>query len=334
MKRILIFLCVILIMLSLSGCAASKSFSPLAHEYLISAIGFDMSGDKKRVILEAVIVNSEDSQAERKTECLTGDGGSLQAALNKATEQAAQPIELSHCAVAVIGGQTDSEYLEEIYSFLQNEKQITLSILLISTNNAEQLLSQETVASVAVGYDIVSMLQTKERLSGIDYKNRFYQLEAKRLEAVNVFSLPNFSIASGGYTIDGISVFKNNSPVMHLDNSKASVYAVATDSQNKGKIIFDEKPYDIESVFTVCRLENKNLPKIVLEAKIEADNKRELKKLIKTEIEELFTLSQSVKLDIFGLGNTISHKETGFFEKIQKNYDKFYRNAELEVIIK
>lgn len=334
MKRILFFLAVLLNLSVLSGCTISKSFTPLAHEYLVSALGFDMADDKFYITIESVVVNSEDSEAEKRNELLSGKGDSLKSAIKNATDKSTQPLELSHCAVAVIGKSVSDDYFQEICEYIYNEKEITLSIGFVSCENAAGLLSSETLSSVAVGYDIIGMQQTYSRLSGIDFKNRFYEIESVRRKEINAFTLPFFKVKSDSYYIDGITAFKDDLPVMNIDNSLLSVYAIASDTQGTGKIFLENNEYSAESVNTVCHLKNKSLPEIELVVNIKSNFNKKDKALLETEIKNLFEKSQEEKADIFGIGNILSHKESDFFKKIQKNYDEFYSNLSVKVVIK
>lgn len=335
MKRLLIYITVTALIFScLGSCTVSRSFSSLTHEYLVSALGFDQNGEELTVALEAVIVNAEDTNAEKKNELLTGNGSSLQEALSAASKKAAQPIELSHCAVAVIGKSVSAERFGEICDYLYNERQITLSILLVCTESAAKLLSSETVSSVAVGYDIMSMAAQQSKLTGIDYKNRFYELESKRKNQINVIALPFFEVTQEEYFLDGIILFKNNAAALKLDSTQTSVYALATDSQGAGSILIDDKQYNIESAYTVCEMSDSKTPEIRLITELKIDAEEQVKEIIEAKIEELFVLSQQKKLDIFGIGNILYHKERDFFGKIENKYDSFYKNMELTVTVK
>ncbi len=334
MKRLFVFFSVFIMLLSFSGCRLSKSFTPFAHEYLVSALGFDQKGDEIFVTIESVVINSEDSEAEKKNKLLKGNGKSFQTALKNALGQASQPIELSHCAVAVIGDTLSEKYIAEVCNYIYNEKEITLSIELISTENAEKLLSSETISSVAVGYDIISMRQTYSRLYGINFKNLFYELEGMRQSAVNTFTLPFFKIDEEGYFIDGVTVFKNDESHMKINENKLSVFAIASDSQDAGMVNIGNKQYNLQSVSTVCKLKNENLPKLLLEINISPEFDKNSGDTLENEIINLFQHSQNEEIDIFGVGNIIKQKEIDFFNKYKEKYDEFYKNLMLEVVVK
>ena len=334
MKKLSIFLFTAIIGLIFGGCTLSKSFTPLSHEYLVSAIGFDEFDDEICVTIEAVVVNSEDPEVEKKNERLNGRGKSLDIAMKNAIAQASQPIELSHCAVVAIGKSVGEDYITEICKYIYNENEMTLSVNLISTENAEELLSSSTISSVSVGYDIVSMQQSFSRFWGVDFKNLFYEIEGKRESEINVFSLPFFEMNEDGYFISGITIFKNNSPQMVISEDMISAFSVATNSQSEGKVNIGGNLYDVTSVSSVSRLKNKDYPKLLLEINIAPELDKGFKLELKNEIISLFELSQSEKTDVFSLGNILNQKEPDFYNKFKKKYDKFYKNLTLEVVVK
>jgi len=211
MRKVLIFLNLFFVLCFLCGCEKIKVFSPLAHEYLVSALGFDQYGREKAVIIETIVVNSEDSGAEKRKEQLIGRGSSLKEAFKNATKKAVQPIRLEHCAVAVIGEDVTASFFDEICEYIYNEKELTIALGMAATNNAKELLSGEAVASVAVGYDIMSMQQTYSREKNVKFKNRFYEVEIKRIKEKSV-SLPFFKVGADGYFIEGEMLFEKGLP--------------------------------------------------------------------------------------------------------------------------
>ncbi len=334
MKRLLKIGLVLIVLFTLSGCKATKGFSTLAHEYLVSAVGFEEEKGEIQVFLETVVVNSEDTEAQKKNELLEGNGKTVKAAVKGAAEKAAESVELSHCAVAVIGESVSGDTLKEICDFLKQEDSISLAVTLVNCENAKELLSSETISSVAVGYDIMSMQQTNSRISGINYKNRFYEIEQKRNEAAGTFSLPHFILENGKYYIDGMTVYKENTAVMRLDSTSSSIYAIATNEQNRGVITLEGDPLNIEYANTSLKLKGNNAPEIFLVTRLSAEGGKQTKALIEDKINELFTASQRLNVDIFGVGNTIEQKNNAFYSKIKKKYYNFYKNMKLEVRVK
>ena len=94
MKRIIILSFILCVFLS--GCKGENIFSAEEPEYMISAMGFEEVWGEKKVYLEAIVINSEDPKADKKTIILEGRGKSIENAYKKAKEKAVQPLNLSH----------------------------------------------------------------------------------------------------------------------------------------------------------------------------------------------------------------------------------------------
>lgn len=189
MKRILIlsfFLCFFL-----CGCKSSNIFSAEEPEYMVSSIGFrrENSGEKT-VFLESIVINAEDTEAEKKIITLEGKGETLEEAYRKAKEKAVQPLNLSHCGVVIINENTNTEFLEEICDFCYEKDPINLAAFFIYAPDVKKLLKEKPIASVSVGFDIMSRLSVAKEITGKEYKNRFYQIESLRRKGKNVFDIP------------------------------------------------------------------------------------------------------------------------------------------------
>ena len=180
----------------------------------------------------------------------------------------------------------------------------------------------------------MNMQQANTRISGIDYKNRFFELEAARKKDIKTYAIPYFEVTAGEYFIDGMTVYNDDSAVMRLDNQESSVYAIATDSQGKGILNFSDRQIKVESVKTDCVLKGEIAPKIVLKTEIKSEAGKECEHEIKESIKNLFSDSQELGTDLFSIGNIIERKKNDFYLKIKKDYYGFYKAAELEVIVK
>lgn len=188
MKKIII-LCFIMCFF-LSGCKSGNIFSAEEPEYMISAIGFEEKWGEKKIFLEAIVINSEDPQADKKRITLEGKGETLEKAYKKAKEKAVQPLNLSHCGVIIVKENTHTDFFNEICDFCYNKDPINLAAYFIYSADIEKLLNQKPIASISVGFDIMSRLSSGEEISGKSYKNRFYQIEAVRKKDRSDFDIP------------------------------------------------------------------------------------------------------------------------------------------------
>ena len=186
MKRIAVVL--LSFVFFLSGCAGTKPVSSKTEQYIVSALGFDFDNGFK-VSAEAVIVGTEGtSKAEAKV--ITGRGENIEKAFNELSKKISQPLLLSHCGLLLLG---EGINFEEVLEYAKKQKEITLSVFLGVTDNAEALLNLEAVSSIAIGYDIVGMIEQQEALEGKNFKNRLYEIEALRKRGKEI-KLPFFII--------------------------------------------------------------------------------------------------------------------------------------------
>lgn len=333
MKRLLIlFLSAVISLCSLGGCSVKKNISSYSQEYLISAMGFDQINGKLTAYLEAVIVNTEDTNAERRLELIEGNGATVKEALSNANKKTAQPLLLSHCGVVVIGNSVSPQYFSGICDYFYRENELTLSVFFVSAENASSLLSSEAISSIAVGYDIMSMLSQQSQRTGISYKNRFYQIYSAKAKPLNTVAIPYFKTTDKGYYIDGLTIFEGFAPVMRLDNTQTALYAILTDTQGSGSVLIDGKELKISSSYARWKFEKDQQLKIRLLLDLKTEKSTEVQpETVKQEIEELFAASRQAGTDFFALGNILYSMKKDVWDQIQKDYVNQYKNSVLTV---
>lgn len=332
MKKPVLFLFSFILLFSLCGCSFKETLSSHNGEYIISAIGFDGLGDKIGICLEAVIVNTEDTDAERRLELIEGSGNTVEEAFYNASKKTSQPFMLSHCSIIALGEGISPKRFTEINDFCYSSGEITLSAMFVGCKKATALLSSQAISSVAVGYDIASMLEQQSRQTGINYKNCFYEIKAFKGKPLNTFSLPFLELTETGYYISGLKIYKDYSETAVLGNNETSLYAIITDTQSKGELMLEGESVKIGSSYTTWNFEKDDKLKINLILKLQTENGTDNhKKSIKRNIESLFYTTQQKGMDIFGLGNIIYNKERDIWEDVKENYEENFKNSVLTV---
>lgn len=334
MRKITALAFCFIISVSLCGCTLGAATTEKGLEFLVSAIGFDQQGNIFSVTIETVTVNSEAAESENKLSLIKGKGQNLSEALDDATHKAVRPFMFSHCAVAVIGSEVREKGFRNICTFLYEKDEINLSLRFISTENAEKLLSSETVASVAVGYDLIDMLDRQSEYSGIDYKNRFYEIEAARKKPTDIFSLPYVEVKDKGYSLKGLTVYKNDISVMSLNNKQAFVYSLVTEAQKNGKVLVGNQSYTLKSMKQKQSFNFDKRLDINIALTINLEGHKNVKPEIADTIIELFTESQKSDTDIFMFGNEIYRKEPKLWQELRHNFNTVYKNSRLAVTVK
>lgn len=189
MKKTIIL--ILLLVFSLCGCKGGKSLMDETSKYLVSAVGFDENDGEIEVSVEALIINSEKFEEDISPVIISGKGASVEGAIKEAYKKSPQPLTFSHCAVAVIGN-IDNVAFDEICDYFLNHNEITVSIAMVRSQNAKQLMSIDTESSVAVGYEIANMLKTQNKVMGRAFNNRFFEIAAARAKGIEFKPLPIF----------------------------------------------------------------------------------------------------------------------------------------------
>lgn len=328
MKLSLYLVTVFSICFLLCGCFSPSEISDGSTSYLVSSLGFEQDGENLTVIAETMVVNSEDSEAEKKRLLLKGVGKSVREALYNAEKKASRPLELSHSGAIILSKNISEKYFSDICDFCHNNNELTLSILFAASERASKILETEPQSTVAIGYEIMSIMEQRTSLEGIQYENRFYEIYSEREKPLNVVYIPYFSVNDEMLLLDGVLVYKNDEFKFSLDNEQVSLLSIARNNQKNGTLFIKDIPFKIRGCYS--QINPKTQEKAEIEIKIKSDNEK-LKNSIETEILKLFELSKKEKTDIFGIGNSFYNKKPKLWQKIEKDYYSFYENMNLTV---
>jgi len=298
-KNLAVIFTVILFCIFLSGCSIKRVSAVRTNDYLVSAVGFEERGNKITVFAEAVIINTEDLSAEKKVELLEGTGGTIEEAFADLHKKSVEVLEFSHCAVSVMGEDLSSQTFSNINKYLLKLEKLNISVQLVSCSDVKALLSCEPKTSVAIGYDIVSLLKKESFITGIKYKNRLYETALERHKSLDVVAIPSIKVTSGEYYTQGLAILKQGTVTLKLNKEQSAVYAIATDTQGKGEFILNSKKYSIESNVTTVNISKEDPNTVIFTLELKANGEKEK---IKRAIAELFNISKTAKTDVFGIG--------------------------------
>lgn len=336
MKKLPVLILVfILLCIFLCGCSFKQNFSSGANEYIIAALGFEEKEGKITVLFESIIINQEDTTAERELQIIEGTGNSINEAIENINKKTSQPLCLSHCAVAVIGTSISPNRFEEICDYCYYESEITLSVMVVATDDVKKLLSCQAISSIAVGYDIMSLLEQQSLRTGTVCKNRFYEIYSKKEKPLNVVALPFLKTTEKGYFTNGAVVFEDYKNIKKLDDKEVYLYSILTDSQTKGDIFVNGKQIKIEVCNILYDFEFNGKLKIEATVDIRISEKEEyFKEILKQELLSEFEFSKFNGTDIFAFGNLLQHLDEDIWNLVKNDYIKYYKNSVLTVKFK
>lgn len=324
MKKLLSLFLIISILYFLCGCSAKEAIASDKQEYIVSSLGFDNSDGRIKMLIEAIVVNTDDLSEEKTSKIISGEGSNVNEAFAAIISQITQPLSLGHNAVTVIGRKINFLQLEEIFEFLRDNKQINIATMLVATDNAEKLLSCDAVSSVAVGFDVMSMIEVTEEKKGTVFKNRFYEAEALNTKPMKTIYMPYVSEKNGKFLLTGLAVYSDNNFLKILKNEEIPLFCIATDSMARGEIVLEGKKIEIKYSKVTYSFSFAD-EKLYIELNVRLKSRgsiETLKKQTKTILEQD---------DIFGIGNILSRKNPEIFDKIKKDYAYYYKNADIRV---
>lgn len=330
MKKILSIFTVVLVIFSLCGCSAKEAIASDKQEYMVSSLGFDNKNSYIRMILEVIIINSDDLTSEKGNELIIGTGNTVNEAFQKVSEKITQPLMFSHSGVIVVGSDITPEQLEEIFDFCYQKDEINLAAMFVSTENAEELLSCKAVSSVAVGYDIMGMVEVISEERGAVFENLFYEIESARDKPMKTIFMPSIAVEDEQFFLNGLTVFRDNRIIRTLNLQEVQALNFIKDSVTRGSFMLEEKKINVKSSKTTYDFALKDKLEITLNIRLNAIGD---KTAITKSIENIFYSAQRESQDIFSLGNLIYYQSPKIWKKIMDDYDIFFKNASLKVNI-
>ncbi len=243
MKRIISIVMLTVLALGFCGCSQSEAISNDGQEYIVSALGFDKIGKAVTLTLEALIVNSEDMEEEKQNRCFFASAESIETAYNEILNQTTQPVTEGHCGAVVIGKNIDRELLTEILDFCTYNNRVNISAFLVQAENAKNLLCGEKLSSVAVGYDIMSVIEVISKEKGMCFKNRIYEVSAALEKPAKTFYLPYIE---GSLAFGGVNIIKNGEFICNLTPERAQTLFFITDAISEGSIVLKGKSQRVQ----------------------------------------------------------------------------------------
>lgn len=328
MKKILGLILCICLVFALCGCSARETISSDKQEYIVASLGFDKRDGKYAMFMESIVVNTEDMNADKQNIILEGIGESIEEAYSQIISKITQPLSLGHNAVTVIGRSVDAEMFKEILNYCSENKELNIGSMLIFTESAEKLLASKPISSVAVGYDLMSMLEVSEEETGQSIENRLYEVRSKTQKPFKIFSLPHIAVNGEEFSIDGLTVFEDYGEICLLSTEEAGLYFLVTDRVSRGELVIEGRKTTINFSKTTYdfSLEENLVIRVNMRLKLTGGNS-----FLKKKTEEFIKQQKTLGRDIFGFSNIIEKQNPKLWRKIKNNYTEYFKNSKIEV---
>ena len=174
MKRCALWFVLAALLIGFSSCGIRRVSEP-EDVYPVSAIGFDREGDL--LILSAEVPLTRENEAEKmEVKCFVGIGETPEQALLDLRAGLSKELLFGHCALVILGDALTPQDRLQAIDFAAHTAEIPLSVPVISTPDAGELLANGSLSAPAAGYDIPEILRQQNKLYALDLKCRLYEV--------------------------------------------------------------------------------------------------------------------------------------------------------------
>ena len=301
MKKRLCLLCAFCLCVTLCGCADIGGIAQDDRKFIVSAIGFDKDGEDIKTSVELIVINAENYDSAAETRVISAAGRNIEETLDKIASSLTKPMLLNHCGIIAIGAGIDKDRFAEICDYAFYDERITLSAYMVTAQDCEKLLNGKPEASVAVGYDMMGIIEQESAQTGVAYNSRFFEVEEQREDKKQSFSLPHFVREKERITADGMTVFYGDDQIRRLSVEESALYALITGELRKGTVSVRAGEYQITKRKAECGNDS-----VLLRFELKKGNTQELARML-TDFKE--RMERESGLDFFGLCALLNRKK-------------------------
>lgn len=303
----------ILISCGFSGCRDLGRTSVPNEQNFVSAVGLDREDGVWNLSITVA------GGIEETTRFLSSTDETLGKAFERIVAGSVGELRFSHCRAIVLGESVSEKNLSDALRFCADRLKIPLSARMISTDNAKRLL---TAAEGGNGYEISDVADKTAKKLGFGGHTALYEIETARIQSLSLFAMPRFS--GDGLQITGLTVYKEDKPVAHLDMGESRVYAVLRNVFEGGEITNGEESERIESASSKMDFMLSD-DRLYIDISLHSDPKS---KLLFEEVEAVLSVYDT---DIFGIELRLERKNPEIYEKIKSDFEGYYKNAKFTV---
>lgn len=308
---------------------------------IITALGIDK--EENGILLTAEIINTQSVEGGATATILYGRGNTMVEAIGDLSASTPKNLLFSHVSVIAVGDTLSKKEFLDAESFCLNNPQLTLSMKIIATKSAKQLLCVKPYTLSITAFEIVSLLNATDKSLSFGKYNSFINVERGHLLNSKIMALPYFeTINEGGkslYKLKGLKILKDHHPITVLDSNQSEVYEILQREFKNGNITLFDKSAFIKNCTADLSADLKNNRlyfdyDIILTANQSGITKLETQKLsedIENTAKQLFKMQNN---DILGLGSTLESRYYQIYSQIKNDTANYIKNAEYNIRIK
>lgn len=268
----------LVLFLFLSGCGNADYIEP-EDRLIVTTIAVDNLNNQLNVVLETIDVVKNTNSDEYHPTFFEGSGKTLPNALIEASLSTGGKLLFSQCPVILLGDSLTGEQIKEIINHCIADYQISLSVLLLSCDNAANVLNKTSSENKLAGYEILQL---------ISFGNEIFEItkNASVLDVYNnsisTFLLPRIENNGEKAKIVGISLFREFIYTDHYNVIQSQLIFACINELNNCSMNIDDNFLKIKKAKTV--VENNGVLKINLISEKRQSNDFSAQKTVLEEI--------------------------------------------------
>ena len=331
----------LLICLLLCGCTRPAEYREPEQVIITSALGFDNVNGQLALCAETVKTSGDNGLYT--PQLVTGFGDNVELVLQSTSDSLGGELFLGHCTTVILSTSLTQAQIKNIFSFLQNNQEISLAIKLVCADNAKQALSCKTYSSEAVGYDVLKLLTTKSDTSHNKSYACLYNIAQYKVGQNPCFTLPFFDVAeSEGDTYlypNGAVVFFDDILIHRLSSEEEIILRLLSNDYSTGIIKLETKNLNVEK--SHCKIETDFSDKslklsfnmiLTLEGNVDVESlTKELKAMCLSFINNVQT---QIREDIFHITERIKKHNPTIYKRIENKPIDAFLNSDVSISIK
>lgn len=363
-KKIIAVILIICICVSFCGCWDYVGLNQIG---IVLGVAIDKNDDSYKLTLEIIDLKKSSKDAGVKPQYIECEGSTLIEAVRNSKSRSATKMFWGQIAILIISEQVaKEEYLLDILNlFIRDaEPRETIHLLISKEKTAKDLLKAKGLTNPLNSLEIVEIIRRDHEVTSKTGDIQLYQAFGILLMQGKEAVLPAFHVIKNDDETtsesDGVAVFKKGKMIGYLspedtffylyvvNEIKGGIFSVKLDKDKENKTAFEINGSKTKMDYEYD--EKKDKFKIVLEIETnvfiaesslmqEPYNEKEIEKIQK-EVGEY--LKQNIAYvikkvqteydcDIFGFGNLIYRKKPKLWDKVSKDWDKYFKEIEVEI---
>ena len=195
---------VIFIIFCLAGCKYSADYIDPEDRYIVSAVAFQKDNSGIKTLIEAPPAKNN---PEKTLTVFSGVADSVEKSVELTANKISGELIFSQCPIILIDEGLKGEEIQQIFDFCMKNYDISLSVMLSSCDNPQELLGLEQPV-MSVGHTLLKTLTNSNKQVDVSSYARFAKIindENKNGE----FYLPHIIIENETFSIDCMCFYKN-----------------------------------------------------------------------------------------------------------------------------